>query len=89
MLGHGDTAFQRTPLVIAGLQGVRVRSVAAGDNTSLAVTIDGEAYGWGRSFVDDNGDVLWMPGLENTEDRLVPCKYPGLGLLTCTGAPGQ
>ncbi len=47
-LGHGDTAEQLTPHLISGLQGVRVRSVAAGSGTSLAVTSDGETYGWGR-----------------------------------------
>ena len=61
-LGHGDTASQLTPRTIAGLLGVRVHSVAAGTYTSLAVTPDGEVYGWGHvvynsaGFYYDNDD---------------------------------
>ena len=87
-LGHGDTAVQLTPRVIAGLQGVRVSSVAAGAVTSLAVTTQGVVYGWGYG-VDEKGgryinnDVVPNPvlGLELTGHQLVPLKYPGLRLL--------
>ena len=63
--GHGDTAKQLAPLLVAGLQGVCVHSVAAGDHTSHAVTTDREAFGWGRDVFGD-GMGLW------------PIKYPGL-----------
>ena len=86
-LGHGDMAGQRqlTPRMIAGLQGVRVCSVTAGDGTSLTVTVGGEVYGWGCAF-DGEGGSLGALGLELTNDHLVPCKYPGLRLLTCVPA---
>ena len=45
-LGHGNAAAQLTmPCVVAGLQGVRVRMITAGENTSHAVTSDGEVSG--------------------------------------------
>ena len=75
-LGHGDAAPQMVPRVIAGLQGVRVSSVAAAGTTSLAVTTDGEVYGWGHGV--QNGRLYPVLGLELTEDQLVPLKYPGL-----------
>ena len=80
-LGHWDTAGQRTPRVIEGLQGVQVRSIAAGDHTSLAVTSDGEAYGWGHG-VGSDGMPNSVLGLELTDDLLVPRKEPGLRLRT-------
>jgi alpha-tubulin suppressor-like RCC1 family protein len=52
-LGHGDTAEKLAPLLVAGLQGVSVRSIAAGAETSHAVTTDGEAFGWGLDVCDD------------------------------------
>jgi alpha-tubulin suppressor-like RCC1 family protein len=78
-LGHCNTAAQLTPRVIEGLQGVRVRSVAAGCYTSLAVATDGEAYGWGRG-VDEFGQLSPVLGLELMADQPVPLKYPGLRL---------
>ena len=91
-LGHGDTHSQFTPRTVAGLQGVRVRSVAAGWSTSLVVTTGGEAYGWGRGLNENDADdeeeeeeeeweVNPVLGLELTEHQLVPLKYPGLHLL--------
>ena len=79
-LGHGNTAVNRTPLMIAGLQDVHVRSVAAGDFTSLAVTIDGDADGWGRGLGNDRVPHPVL-GLLLTEDQLVPCMYPGLCMV--------
>jgi alpha-tubulin suppressor-like RCC1 family protein len=64
-LGHGDTADQHAPLLVTGLQGVSVRSVGAGNHTSLAVTTDGAAFGWGQDY--------WNGGM-----WLLPIKYPGL-----------
>jgi alpha-tubulin suppressor-like RCC1 family protein len=101
-LGHGldshglpDTATQRRPRVIAGLQGVRVRSVAAGNFTGLAVTAEGEVYGWGRGtspimggygVPQQGGTQVPNPVLglgDLTEHQLVPLKYPGLCLRAC------
>ena len=80
-LGHDFTADQLTPRVIAGMLGVREHSVAAGTSTSLAVTSDGEAYGWGHG-VDSDDDRLLNPvlGLGLTANQPVPLKYQGLRL---------
>ena len=82
-LGHGNTAARLTPHVIAGLQGVRVCAVAVGHHTSLAITTDREAHGWGCG---DDHPVGGLPnpvlGLELTGDQLVPRKYAGLCLHT-------
>ena len=81
-LGHGNTATQLTPFLIAGLEGVCVRLVAAGRTTSLAITSDGEAYGWlGLGWCA----CMWMEldpvlGLELTEQQLVPLQYAELCL---------
>ena len=82
-LGHGDMAFQFTPRIIAGLQDVQIRSIAAGGLTSLAVTTDGELYGWGTGAAgyEEGFEVASsVLGLELIEDQLVPHKYPGLRL---------
>ena len=68
-LGHGNEEGQRTPKAIEALQGVRVSSIAAGAQTSLAVAASGVAYGWGYG-----GDERLGLGL--TEDQLVPLQYP-------------
>ena len=74
-LGHGGQTNQLTPRAIAGLQGLCMRSVVAGYSTSLTVTTDGEAYGWGT------GSSNLMFGLELTEPQLVPLKCAELRLL--------
>jgi len=68
-LGHGNEERQRTPKAIEALQGVRVSSIAAGAQTSLAVAASGVAYGWG--YGEDE-----RLGLRLTEDQLVPLQYP-------------
>jgi hypothetical protein len=46
-LGHGDTEHLLQPTLVAGLAGVRVRSVAIGPEHGLAVTEAGAVYSWG------------------------------------------
>ena len=70
-LGHGNEEGQRTPKAIEALQGVRVSSIAAGVQTSLAVAASGVAYGWGYG----QNERLGL-GLGLTEDHLVPLQYP-------------
>ena len=80
-LGHGEMAgqLQLMPRMIAGLPGVRLRSIAAGLATSFAVTADGVVYGWGCGRAGGHqGAVLGM-GLSG--DQFVPRMYPGLLLL--------
>ena len=66
-------------LTTVTLQGVRKRSVAAGAFTSLAVTTDGEACGWGQG-ADHNMELRPVFVHELTENQLSPLKYPGLCL---------
>jgi alpha-tubulin suppressor-like RCC1 family protein len=69
-LGHGDEEQQRTPKAIESLQSVKVSSIAAGEDTSLAVAVSGVAYGWGC------GEDAKL-GLGLAEDQLTPLQYPG------------
>jgi alpha-tubulin suppressor-like RCC1 family protein len=47
-LGTGDTAYSPQPRHTAGLAGVRVADVAAEGWHSLALSVEGEVYTWGR-----------------------------------------
>jgi alpha-tubulin suppressor-like RCC1 family protein len=77
-LGHGSIADQSTPLRIAGLQGVRVSSVVAGDQISLAVRPDGVVYGWGCEDTPTGSLVVVHEalGMAFTDDPLMPFMYP-------------
>lgn len=46
-LGHGDTNRQLKPKVIEALNGLYIRKVACGSQSSLAVTSSGQLYAWG------------------------------------------
>ena len=67
---------------------MRFRSVAAGECTSLGVTIDGEVYGWVTGDVEGTGEQEPVLGLGLTEDQYVPLKYPGLRLQS-VAAPAK
>jgi hypothetical protein len=48
--GHGGVrGVALLPTVVTALAGVRVRSVAAGDDHSLALSWDGRVYSWGKN----------------------------------------
>ncbi|MEJ1285487.1 hypothetical protein NN561_016481 [Cricetulus griseus] len=46
-LGHGDTNRVYKPKVIEALQGMFIRKVCAGSQSSLALTSTGQVYAWG------------------------------------------
>ncbi|XP_078541321.1 putative E3 ubiquitin-protein ligase HERC1 isoform X2 [Lissotriton helveticus] len=46
-LGHGDTNRVYKPKVIESLQGMFIRKVCAGSQSSLALTSTGQVYAWG------------------------------------------
>ena len=77
--GHGDVEAQLTPLMVMGLQSVRVHSVAAVCGISLATTSDGETYGGGFGFRGGQPDPEL--GLELTGGQRVLRKYPGLRVI--------
>jgi alpha-tubulin suppressor-like RCC1 family protein len=63
-VGHGyANAFYSNPTPVAALAGVRVRSVAAGCNHSLALGWDGRVYSWGKNWDGQlgHGDKLDRP----------------------------
>jgi len=59
------------PQKITALKGKRVVDIACGQQHSLAVTDNGEVYGWGLN-------VFGQLGLGDTKDRLVPAQLTGL-----------
>ncbi|KAG8235158.1 hypothetical protein J437_LFUL015198, partial [Ladona fulva] len=62
-LGHGPSEDHvRYPKLVEGLLGKNVKSVAVGSAHVLALTEDGEVYGWGRN---DHGQAGGLPGPDN------------------------
>lgn len=72
-LGHGDKVDQPFPKRIAAVKGVRFHSLAAGEEHSLAVSNDGNFYGWG--VVGPSGARL---GMKNTKNQMAPQRYEGM-----------
>ena len=68
-LGRGGVDRQYTPKAVEAMRGVKVCSIAVGESTSLAVAVNGVAYGWGC------GEDARL-GLGLTEDQLTPLQYP-------------
>eukprot|EP00301_Raphidiophrys_heterophryoidea_P019754 c4614_g1_i1.p1 GENE.c4614_g1_i1~~c4614_g1_i1.p1 ORF type:complete len:214 (+),score=44.31 c4614_g1_i1:2-643(+) len=76
-LGHGDTETHRTPQKVAALQPFRVIEIAAGAEHSIAVTLDGNAWVWGKCA---DGQL----GLGSEENVLVPTHVGELSnVVTC------
>lgn len=70
-LGIGNTTDQSTPTKIAWFEtnGIKIKQIAAGDDTGYALTKDtGEVYAWG------SGD-----GIDGGSSRSSPVKLAGLG----------
>ena len=54
-LGTGDEDDRTTPTEVAGLQGVTITFVAAGDNHSVAVSAGGGTFNWGCGYAGKLG----------------------------------
>lgn len=54
-LGHGDEVHQAVPKIVTALTGRGVRTVAAGYESSLALTADGVVLSWGRGALGQLG----------------------------------
>jgi alpha-tubulin suppressor-like RCC1 family protein len=67
-LGHGDTASQREPVLVAGLAPVVV--IAAGGSHSVVLSQRGRVYSWGRN---SQGQL----GLGNFTDASSPVVVDG------------
>ncbi|XP_031258374.1 ultraviolet-B receptor UVR8-like isoform X2 [Pistacia vera] len=72
-LGLGTTEDALVPQKIQAFQGVSIKMVAAGAEHSVAVTENGELYGWGWGRY---GNL----GLGDRNDRLIPEKISTLNL---------
>ncbi|GAQ89192.1 Putative ubiquitin-protein ligase [Klebsormidium nitens] len=48
-LGHGDLETKPTPTLVDSLWGLAIVQVAAGENHSAALTVDGQIFTWGRN----------------------------------------
>ncbi|KEH16774.1 chromosome condensation regulator RCC1 repeat protein [Medicago truncatula] len=66
-LGLGTTKDSHVPQKILAFEGIRIKMVAAGAEHSVAITEDGDLYGWGWGRY---GNL----GLGDTNDRLIPEK---------------
>nr|XP_029144486.1 ultraviolet-B receptor UVR8 isoform X2 [Arachis hypogaea] len=86
-LGLGTTEDSLVPQKIQTFQGVPIKMVAAGAEHSVAITEDGELYGWGWGRY---GNL----GLGDRNDRLIPEKVSDADVsggwrhsmaLTCSG----
>jgi alpha-tubulin suppressor-like RCC1 family protein len=79
--GHGDAGgVYPVPTPVVAMAGIRVRSVAAACDRSLALSWDGRIYTWGANF----GGIL---GLGDTVNRPSPTLVEGLAGV-CSIAAG-
>ncbi|XP_049844846.1 E3 ubiquitin-protein ligase HERC2 [Schistocerca gregaria] len=67
-LGHASEEHIRFPKIVEALKGKRVMSLAVGAGHVLALTDEGEVYGWGRN---DYGQVEETNGTSILEPMLV------------------
>ena len=51
-LGHGNEYDSHLPIIVSGLQYVRIITAAAGETNSIAVADDGSVFSWGSTGVD-------------------------------------
>ncbi|KAK3100706.1 hypothetical protein FSP39_024049, partial [Pinctada imbricata] len=70
-LGHGTEDHVRHPKQIESLSGKKVINIAIGSMHCIAVTEEGEVYGWGKSEQGQLGDTP-------TNSRVEPMLLPGL-----------
>jgi len=64
-LGHGDRKHRGTLTCVAGMHGIPVATVAAGELHATAVTAQGDVWTWGCG---ENGRL----GHQDEDDRLAP-----------------
>ena len=70
--GGRPPPYERIPRLVEGLWGIGVVQVAAGESHSLALTVSGALYAWGRGRYGQTG----LGHRRNTEE---PSRVPGLG----------
>ena len=78
-LGHGTEEHVRLPKQIDRFNGKKVKDISVGSMHCLAVTEDGEVYGWGRNDQGQLGDMT-------IQSRPEPTSLPGLDGKNIVGA---
>ena len=78
-LGHGTEEHIRLPKQIERFNGKKVKDISVGSMHCLAVTDDGEVYGWGRNEQGQLGDMT-------IQCRTEPTRLPGLEGKNIVGA---
>lgn len=56
-LGHGTEEHVRYPKLVEALAGKVIKSVSVGSMHTLALTLDGQVFGWGRNEQGQLGDL--------------------------------
>jgi alpha-tubulin suppressor-like RCC1 family protein len=75
-LGHGEVRDQRRPVVIQGLQGIRVVAVSTTYMHKIALAADGSVYAFGKGpglGISQAGE-----GEEGVESTHIPRRIPNL-----------
>ena len=78
-LGHGTEEHVRLPKQIERFNGKKVKDISVGSMHCLAVTEEGEVYGWGRNEQGQLGDMT-------IQSRPEPAVLPGLDGKNIVGA---
>ena len=81
-LGHGDRKDRFQPTLVEALKGVKVRSVAAGEYHTCAVTDDGALYTWGNGA---SGKL----GHGDRQTQTIPMRVAALGKAIRSVAAGR
>ena len=80
-LGHGSTDHTRKPRVIDALAPHHIKDIAAGTHHCLAVTEQGEVFGWGANASSEveakAGDSLPVPSM------LSEASHNGVVYISC------
>ncbi|KAI8068615.1 regulator of chromosome condensation 1/beta-lactamase-inhibitor protein II [Gongronella butleri] len=66
-----DTAMHDRPILVDGLENVKIEAIAAGDNHCLAMAGNGDVYAWGAS---DDHQLGRFVGVRHKAQQLVPIK---------------
>ena len=85
VLGHGDEQDVHVPRMVMGLAGKAVVAVAASENHSLALTVDGDVFSFGQGQgLGHGGDVLKQVCTVFLLNRSMECAHDlsfGLSLI--------
>jgi len=84
-LGHGTEDHVRHPKQIEALAGKKVIDIAIGSMHSVAITEDGEVYGWGRNEQGQLGDT----GNNSVPEPVLLTGTDGRNIIGASCGPSQ